>query len=180
MSTQNKLDAFDMLIKILRDHDEKLEDLSARIEAVSNTLRANPELAEMLDQLELPQDEEGGAPSVLIVDDDDALAESFQMILKSAGFRADVASSGEGASVKAVKGGYDLAILDLNLPDMLGDELAARIGEYVKDIIFITGYGDLSGLADPEILREREFLLKPIEPADLIKLTKDTIALSIV
>ena len=55
MSGEQKIDAFDMLIYILREHEEKLEDLSRRIEMVSGTLVANPNLEEKLGQLETEQ-----------------------------------------------------------------------------------------------------------------------------
>ena len=110
------------------------------------------------------------------MDDDDALTQSFKMVLESAGFKVDVASTGGEAIMKVNDNIYALAILDLNLPDMLGDEVAARIDGCVKDIIFITGYSSLSEVAEPDILRERELLLKPVEPATLIKLTTDTVS----
>ena len=172
MSSRPTIDAFDMLINILRGHGERLEDISQRIEMVSGTLLNNPDLEEKLDQLE---GEPG--PSILIVDDDNALTQSFKMVLESAGFKVDVASTGEEAISKVNDSIYELVILDLNLPDMLGDEVAARIGSRVKDIIFVTGYSKLSGVAESEIMCEREFLLKPIEPVTLVKLTRDIISM---
>lgn len=172
MSSRPTIDAFDMLINILRGHGERLEDISQRIEMVSGTLLNNPDLEEKLDQLE---GEPG--PSILIVDDDNALTQSFKMVLESAGFKVDVASTGEEAISKVNDSIYELVILDLNLPDMLGDEVAARIGSRGKDIIFVTGYSKLSGVAESEIMCEREFLLKPIEPVTLVKLTRDIISM---
>jgi len=176
MSGEQKIDAFDMLIHILREHEEKLEDLSRRIRVVSGTLDVNPNLEEKLSQLETEQLIGKPGPRILIVDDDDALTQSFKMVLESAGFKVDVASTGGEAIIKANDNIYDLVILDLNLPDMLGDEVAARIDESVKDIIFITGYSSLSEIAEPDILGERDLLLKPVEPATLIKITKDTLS----
>jgi CheY-like chemotaxis protein len=172
MSSKQRLDAFDMLISILREHDEKLEFLSERIEMVSDTLGANPDLKDRLNLLETEQLDGEPSPSILLVDDDNALTQSFKMVLESAGFQVDTASTGEEATLKVRDKIYDLAILDLNLPDMLGDEVAARIDECVKDIIFITGYSSLSEVVESNIRRERELILKPIEPTDLLKLAR--------
>lgn len=168
MSNSQKIDTFDILINLLRQHDEMLEDLSQRIEVISGALMTNPDLEDKLNLLDTVQSEGNPAPSILIVDDDDVLSQSFNMVLESAGFEVYVASTGEEAIRKAEDRVFDLVILDLNLPDMLGDEVAARIGEWVNDIIFITGYSSLLGIAESKMLKERDLILKPIDPSDLI------------
>ena len=71
----------------------------------------------------------------------------------------------------------DLAILDINLPDMLGDEVAEKIRETSTDmnIIMITGYSSFKDEVKEDELGIKEVLMKPIPPEDLVKITKRTL-----
>jgi DNA-binding response OmpR family regulator len=63
---------------------------------------------------------------------------------------------------------YDLVLLDLNLPGILGYQVADQIG---KDAEFIYITGD-SALMDEGLLRDdKELLIKPIDPDVLIEVT---------
>ncbi|MCK4438421.1 response regulator, partial [Candidatus Bathyarchaeota archaeon] len=86
----------------------------------------------------------------------------------------DTAITGLQALYKANRKKYDLVILDTNLPDMLGDEVAEKIRENSNDvnIIMITGYSSFKDEVNEEKLGIREVLMKPIPPEDLVKITK--------
>ena len=75
---------------------------------------------------------------------------------------------------KANKNHFDLIILDVNLPDMLGDEVAEKLKENDNDmnIIMITGYSSFKEGIDREELGIDEILMKPIPPEDLLTITK--------
>ena len=72
---------------------------------------------------------------------------------------------------------YDLIILDMNLPDMLGDEVAEKLKDQDRDlnIIMITGYSSFKDVLDGNDMGIDEVLMKPIPPEDLVKITKKTL-----
>jgi CheY-like chemotaxis protein len=60
---------------------------------------------------------------ILVVDDDDGIRESMKAILEDEGYNVDVAENGKEAIQKTQKKAYNLALLDIRLPDMEGVEL---------------------------------------------------------
>lgn len=176
MSFTEKIDVLDLLINILREHEEKLDELVARLEVVSQTIQKDPNLKRSVMEYELGKDaeEEISVSNILVVDDDKSLANTFKLVLQSVGFNVDTAITGLQALYKINRKQYDLVILDINLPDMLGDEVAEKIRENSDDvkIIMITGYSSFKDEVKEEELGIKEVLMKPIPPEDLVKITK--------
>ncbi len=105
---------------------------------------------------------------VLIVDDDDFLAEAFQMILEDAGFYVETAATGAQALAKAEAMQFRLVITDLRLPDIQGDELSHRLKEILPgvSVILLTGASN----AQREKATDR-VLKKPIDPLELLRVS---------
>jgi CheY-like chemotaxis protein len=182
MSFTEKIDVLDLLINILREHEEKLDNLVERLEIVSQTIQKDPTLKRSLLEFEVGdsiQELEPGVQNILVVDDDVNLANTFKLILQSVGFQVDTAATGLQALYKINRTEFDLVILDMNLPDMLGDEVAEKIKDSHKDIniIMITGYSSFKDGLEKEKdgLDIKEILMKPIPPEDLVKITKRTL-----
>ncbi|MDP2890694.1 MAG: response regulator [Bacteroidota bacterium] len=64
---------------------------------------------------------------LLIVEDEQRLAEILQKQLEESGFKADVASDGYVGKRMIEQQYYDLIVLDINLPLMNGYELCKEI-----------------------------------------------------
>lgn len=79
---------------------------------------------------------------ILIVDDNQSNLFSLKKLLESKDFQVDTADSGEKALVKALKKDYALIILDVQMPDMDGFEVAENLAGYSKTkdipIIFLS------------------------------------------
>ena len=88
--------------------------------------------------------EEHGQPTVLVVDDDADIQTMFKLFLKKAGFSRLMVGSGKEALAALDKQKFDLCFLDLQLPDITGDEIYAVAKEKYPDlpIVIITGYPD--------------------------------------
>jgi excisionase family DNA binding protein len=96
-----------------------------------------------LDKDILRKDREG-QPTVLVVDDDAALQDLFKQFLKKVGLSRVVVGTGKDAVSSLEKQKFDLCFLDLNLPDMEGDEVYRQAKEIDPElpIVIITGYPD--------------------------------------
>ncbi len=88
--------------------------------------------------------EEQGQPTVLVVDDDEALQSMFKLFLKKANFSRLVVGTGKEAMAALQKQKFDFCFLDLQLPDTTGDEIYKFAKEIDPNlpIAIITGYPD--------------------------------------
>jgi len=78
---------------------------------------------------------------VLVVDDDPLVADSIRRMLVFQGYRVETASSGDEALALFSQSGFDLTVLDYEMPRMKGDQLAAAIKNLVpsQPVIMFTG-----------------------------------------
>ena len=60
---------------------------------------------------------------ILIVEDDKNIQETIQSILQQSGYETDVAETGKEAENKIKEKFYNLALLDIKLPDIEGTKL---------------------------------------------------------
>jgi len=118
--------------------------------------------------------DEGGQPTVLVVDDDPALQTLFKQFLKKAGFGRIVVGTGAEALTYAEKQRFDLVFLDLKLPDIPGDELYAKLKKLYPDlpIVIITGYPDSEILTKILSSGPVTVIKKPIEYDQLNRTVK--------
>jgi excisionase family DNA binding protein len=88
--------------------------------------------------------EEHGQPTVLVVDDEPAVQDLFKLFLKKSGFSRLIVENGKEALAALGKQKFDLCFLDLQLPDITGDEIYAFARQKYPDLPFviITGYPD--------------------------------------
>jgi CheY-like chemotaxis protein len=107
-----------------------------------------------------------GAESILFVDDEIFLADLGKNMLEQMGYKVDARSSSIEAlaALHANKGRYDLLITDMTMPDLTGDELAARALKLYPDlpVIICTGYSERIDKERAALIGARELLLKPL------------------
>ena len=115
---------------------------------------------------------------LLIVDDDDAILKSLSRILRLEGYDVDTARTGLEAIEKSKTNFYNLALLDIKLPDMEGTELLKRMHEtYPRMIkIMITGYPDLDNAVKSLNAGADAYLIKPVSVQKLIEVVKQKLA----
>jgi two-component system chemotaxis sensor kinase CheA len=91
----------------------------------------NPEaLLEAAHAVSAQRTEAAPAPHILVIDDSLTSRVLLQSILKTAGFKVDVAVSGEDAMAKARERRYSLFVCDVEMPGMNGFEFVSRTREY--------------------------------------------------
>mgnify|MGYP005853666467 CR=1 FL=1 len=107
---------------------------------------------------------------VLVVDDEDLVAETFRRMLEREGVLVSRAASGSEALAKAKEADFDAILLDVRLPDLSGPEvyrkLAALRPELARRVAFVTG-GLWRGAPTSEPLPPQPTLAKPCTSAQL-------------
>ncbi len=175
MSFPEKIDVLDLIINVLNEHEKKMDILVERMENIVAILEGHPDFSEALEEYE-EQTRLTQEPliNVLIVDDDEFLADTFKMLLEDSGFYVETAQTGNQALLKASQIDFDLAILDYRLPDTTGGELSKRLKERKSDmkVVLLTGQVELLEGDEIEGIDKDEILLKPINPDELLKITE--------
>ncbi len=108
---------------------------------------------------------------ILVVDDDVSIRKSHEAVLKDNGYLVDVAENGKEAIAKSEAGLYNVALVDLRLPDMDGIELLRAMRETVPKMvkIIITGYPSLENAIEAVNRGADGYMVKPYVMEDLLR-----------
>jgi DNA-binding response OmpR family regulator len=113
--------------------------------------------------------------TILVVDDDKSILRTFTRILQKNGYKIETAETGREAIERADKKHYDLALVDIRLPDMDGTDLLAKIKKQLKNTIkiMITGFPSLESGVKALDEGADAYLVKPVKPEELLMLIKE-------
>ncbi len=108
-------------------------------------------------------------PRILIVDDNAALVANLTEILEEAGYSAH----GHGSCAAALRGareGFDVALVDLRLPDGDGTALAPQLKEASPDgeVVLLTGFATLESAVAAVRAGACAYLVKPCATQELL------------
>jgi len=113
-----------------------------------------------------------GGRRILVLDDEAAVCTFTQRVLTEYGFLCDVAMSGEQALELATGTAYDLLLLDIELPDVRGDEVLRRLRGSAQPphqkVIVVSGSLPPDDLAAMLSSGADDFLVKPLRIAPLL------------
>ena len=111
---------------------------------------------------------------ILIVEDDKKIRETIQSILQQSGYDTDVAETGKEAEEK-IKKNYNLALLDIKLPDIEGTQLLTKVHQSTPKTIkiMVTGYPSLENSIEALNFGADAYVTKPVKPAKLLNLIKE-------
>jgi two-component system KDP operon response regulator KdpE len=106
---------------------------------------------------------------ILLVDDDADIRASVGRVLRLLGHRVDYAASGNQALAKVRRAAYDVAILDIRLPDLSGIEVLHRVADMRPDmaVVMLTGYGSLETAVEALRAQAVDYLSKPATVGDI-------------
>jgi two-component system, OmpR family, response regulator MprA len=110
----------------------------------------------------------GRDPRVLVVEDDDEIAQVLQRSLRLDGYDVRIAGDGEAALDQAAAFHPDLVILDLGLPKLDGIEVARRL-RAADDvpILMLTARDDVESRVEGLDSGADDYLVKPFEREEL-------------
>ncbi|MFO1306268.1 MAG: ATP-binding protein [Burkholderiales bacterium] len=109
--------------------------------------------------------------SVLVVDDNVDAADAIALLLRESGHDVEIANSSAHALRCARERSFDIALLDIGLPDMDGYRLAGELraaAQPVPHIIAVTGYGRDSDRDRAFAAGFDDHLVKPVQAATLV------------
>ena len=112
---------------------------------------------------------------ILIVDDDKGILKSFSAILELKGYRVSTAESGQEAIEKFQAKYYNMALIDIKLPDLEGTKLLKEFHQINPDTkqIMVTGYATLENAIESLNLGADGYLVKPVTPGKLLSYVAD-------
>jgi len=107
--------------------------------------------------------------SILIIEDEPALATALGRICQRLGWRAELRASGNAGLEALAGGGFDLAILDIGLPDLSGLDVLekARARSPQLPVVIITAHGKLENAVAARKLGAAAYLVKPLDLREL-------------
>jgi two-component system, NtrC family, sensor histidine kinase HydH len=108
-------------------------------------------------------------PRILIVDDNAGLVENLAEILEEAGYSVRGAASC-AAALPAAREGFDVALVDLRLPDGDGTALAPRLKDLSPDgeVVLLTGFATLESAVAAVRAGACAYLVKPCATQELL------------
>jgi two-component system catabolic regulation response regulator CreB len=112
---------------------------------------------------------QGGPPTVLIVEDEPAIAETVAYALRAEGHQAEHVLLGRQALARVRSGGIDLVVLDVGLPDMTGFDVCRALREFSDvPVIFLTAReSEIDRVLGLELGAD-DYVVKPFSPRELV------------
>ncbi|MDI6767428.1 MAG: response regulator [Bacteroidota bacterium] len=108
--------------------------------------------------------------TILIVDDEPDLRDLLGQVLTNAGYKVSQAPDGDVALKLLKKEKFDIALLDIQMPNVNGIQVLKYIQEHLPKTkaIMLTGYADLKHAMEAKEFGARDFIGKPYKIEDIL------------
>jgi CheY-like chemotaxis protein len=109
---------------------------------------------------------------VLIVDDEQPVRRFVERVLSEAGHVTVTAAGGkEALEIVAKSAAFDVLLTDVNMPHMMGDELARRLRQVQPSVkvLYLTGFADQLFKEKVTLWQDEAFLDKPCSVSGLLQ-----------
>lgn len=112
--------------------------------------------------------------SILIVDDDEGVRNVLLSVLNNEGYQVEAVGNGKEAIKTCERFHFDVAVIDIELPDTKGTELLDRMKKIRPRMIkiIITGHPSLESAMKAVNERADGYVLKPFKVIELLELIK--------
>jgi DNA-binding NtrC family response regulator len=112
--------------------------------------------------------------NTLIIDDDKEIRDSLRIILEAEGYSVETAENGKMAIRICEKAPFDVALVDVELPDIKGTQLLSKIKKIQPKMvkIIITGHPTIENAAQAVNEKADGYILKPFNAEQLLEMIK--------
>jgi DNA-binding NtrC family response regulator len=112
---------------------------------------------------------------ILVVDDDESIRTVLIAVLEEKGYTVDTAGSGNEGIEKTKTSFYNLALVDIRLPDMEGTQVLAKMEETAPEIrkIIITGYPSVQNAIEAINKGAHAYIMKPFDMDNVLRTVED-------
>jgi DNA-binding response OmpR family regulator len=109
------------------------------------------------------------------VDDDKIILRGLKNVLELEGYHVDTAETGQNAVEKSETCYYNLALLDIKLPDIEGTDLLIKMHDSLPKMvkIMVTGFPGLESAVKSLNMGADAYLMKPVKPRELLKIVRE-------
>jgi len=112
---------------------------------------------------------------IFLVEDDKTIAKNLTQLLKSEGFAVTHAST-QIAALQGLKNNFDLAVIDISLPDGNGFAICTAIKQTINiPVIFLTALADEASVVTGLNIGADDYITKPFRPRELIARIKSAL-----
>jgi two-component system phosphate regulon response regulator PhoB len=141
-------------------------DLRRLADFAAREVRRTPSDPPTLDEPSL-----GHTPRVLVVDDDPDIRQVVTVMLSAVGLAVEAVESAEEALARAAHGGFDLLVLDWNLPRMSGIELCQKVRKdpalATLPVLFLTANAASQDMVEAFACGADDYVVKPFRAPEL-------------
>lgn len=112
---------------------------------------------------------------ILVIDDEESIRKTISLTLQHAGYVVETAENGRQAVEKSEVNFYNLALIDIRLPDMEGTELLTALKETTPRMvkIILTGFPGLQNAVTAINKGVDAYLIKPVNPSELLRVVNE-------
>jgi DNA-binding NtrC family response regulator len=117
----------------------------------------------------------GEAARILIIDDDENIRKVLKTILEDEGYIVDTADTAKKGIEQSAKAFYNLALIDVRLPDMEGIELLSKLRGTKPKMrkMIVTGYPTLQNAICAVNRGADAYVMKPFEVEKILQTIKE-------
>ena len=115
--------------------------------------------------------------SILVIDDEEEIRNTLSEILSDEGYMVETAKNGKDALKNSKKTPFDLALVDIKLPDIEGTDLLIKLREAQPKMaaLIVTGKPSLDNAIKSVNNGADGYILKPFDVPTLIETIKKTL-----
>ena len=112
--------------------------------------------------------------SVLVVDDDESIRKTLSRTLEKEGYLVEAVENGKQAIEASKKWFFNVALIDIRLPDMEGTELLDRLKKTEPRMVkmIITGYPSLDNAIEAVNKGADGYIMKPFDAGKLLTIIR--------
>ena len=149
-------------------------ELVAEVQRLANQMEEQKKNAERISDQDNGKEKKEAGKRILMIEDEDVFLDMFGGKLKQDGFSVTFAQNGAWGLREALRGNFDLFIVDMVMPTMNGEEIVAKIKmeETIKNTPVIMFSASIDKIAEREVRKlgiANFFLKTQITPSELSK-----------